>query len=895
MRNLANGTTYRAQVTLQGSGQIFLNFYSGSSDVGGEYFALSDQPRTVTVDFTTPASGGGTPQFQVRTHDSGPIDAYVSATSLRRLTPGAVTFPGNVTDRVVEATANRDNPPNETTPKLADGDVNTKWLAGGTTGWVQYKLSTPTTVVAYALGSANDAPGRDPRSWRLQASDDGRTWKTLDTRTNQGFASRFQTRQYSVDNSTAYLYYRLDITANAGADAVQLAEWLLSTSPIPASDMTTVVGSGPSNGYNTPPNRNVGWTGVASLHYMGTHTAEGRGYSYNKLFDVDIHVTPTTELSYKIFPELTGNDLGYPSTYAAVDLAFTDGTYLSQLGAADQHGMPLSPQGQGTAKILYANQWNSERSAIGAVAAGKTIDRILLAYDNPDGPADFGGWVDDISIVASPVQEPKASPADYVLTTRGTNASGNFSRGNNFPATAVPHGFNFWTPVTNAGVDNWLYEYQRGNNAENRPTLQAFSLSHQPSPWMGDRQTFQVMPSAMSGVPSANRAIRALSFSHDNEVARAHYYGVTFDNGLKAELTPTDHAALFRFTFPGDESSLVFDNINNNGGLTIDAATGTVTGYTDVRSGSTNGSTRMYVYATFDRPITASGKIGGGGGSNVTGYARFAAGADRTVTMRIATSLIGVDQARKNLELEVSPTDTFASVQARAKAAWEQVLRVIEVEGASEEQLTTLYSNLYRLSLYPNSGHENVGTADAPVWKHVVQSSASTSPAPAGTTATRTGAPIADGKVYVNNGFWDTYRTTWPAYSLLYPSRAGELVNGFVQQYKDGGWVSRWSSPGYSNSMTGTSSDVAFADAYLKGVPGIDVQAMYDAALKNAEVVPPNQNVGRKGLNSSIFLGYTPTSTGESASWSLEGYLNDFGIATMSKRLHDTAAADDPR
>lgn len=62
-------------------------------------------------------------------------------------------------------------------------------------------------------------------------------------------------------------------------------------------------------------------------------------------------------------------------------------------------------------------------------------------------------------------------------------------------------------------------------------------------------------------------------------------------------------------------------------------------------------------------------------------------------------------------------------------------------------------------------------------------------------TPTHTGAKIVDGKVYVNNGFWDTYRTTWPAYSFLTPSKAGELVDGFVQHYKDGGWTSRWSSP----------------------------------------------------------------------------------------------------
>ena len=152
-------------------------------------------------------------------------------------------------------------------------------------------------------------------------------------------------------------------------------------------------------------------------------------------------------------------------------------------------------------------------------------------------------------------------------------------------------------------------------------------------------------------------------------------------------------------------------------------------------------------------------------------------------------------------------------------------------------------------------------------------------------TPTHTGAKIVDGKVYVNNGFWDTYRTTWPAYSLLTPSQAGEMVDGFVQQYKDGGWTSRWSSPGYADLMTGTSSDVAFADAYVKGVD-FDAKSAYDAAVKNATVVPPSSGVGRKGMTTSPFLGYTSTDTHEGLSWALEGYLNDYGIAKMGQALY---------
>ncbi|WP_338483675.1 GH92 family glycosyl hydrolase [Streptomyces sp. SCSIO 75703] len=782
-------------------------------------------------------------------------------------------IPGNVTDRVTAVRASAENTAGgEVKENLVDGEPGTKWLAFEKTGWAEFDLDRPTTVARYALTSANDHAERDPADWTLKGSADGEQWRTLDTRSGQTFGQRFQTRTYDLAEPGEYRHFRLEVTRTNGGDILQLADVQFSTgsddTTVPP-DMLTRVDRGPS-GSPTAKAR-AGFTGVRALRYAGRHTADGRGYSYNKVFDVDVKVDRRTELSYKVFPSMADGDLDYDATHVSVDLAFTDGTYLSGLGATDQHGFPLSPRGQGDAKVLYVNQWNSVTSAIGTVAAGKTVDRVLVAYDSPKGPAKFRGWLDDVAIRRAEPERPKAHPSDHVLTTRGTHSSGSFSRGNTIPATAVPHGFNFWTPVTNAASTSWLYEYARGNNADNLPTLQAFSASHEPSPWMGDRQTFQVMPSAAAGTPATGREARALPFRHENETARPHYYGVRFENGLRAEMAPTDHAALLRFTYPGDDASLVFDNVTDRAGLTLDRENGTVSGWSDVKSGLSTGATRLFVYGEFDRKAT------GGGSDGATGWLRFDAGRDRTVTLRLATSLIGVDQARDNLRQEAPRGTSFEKVRRDAQRQWDRLLGTVEVEGATRDQLTTLYSSLYRLYLYPNSGFERVGGKD----RYASPFSEATGP----DTPTRTGAKVVDGRVYVNNGFWDTYRTTWPAYSFLTPSTAGELVDGFVQHYKDGGWTSRWSSPGYADLMTGTSSDVAFADAYVKGVR-FDAEAAYDAAVKNATVVPPSSGVGRKGMATSPFLGYTSTETHEGLSWALEGYVNDYGIARMGEKLY---------
>ncbi|WP_449354257.1 GH92 family glycosyl hydrolase [Virgibacillus natechei] len=796
---------------------------------------------------------------------------------------------GDITDKVVGIEVLGENPPRETKDKLIDRDVNSKWLIFEETAYIELELEEPDAVIKYALTSANDFPGRDPKNWELLGSNDGEDWTTLDTRTDEEFDDRHQTKIYEFENTIEYSHYRVEITANNGDSSIQLSGIAISNgvdvpSP-PPSDMNSLISTGPSSSYTA--NTNAGWTGLNAFEYSGSHLSDDRAYSYNKVYDVDIAVTEDTTLSYYIHPEFTNPEhTDYSSTYAAVDLAFSDGTYLHDLDAVDQHGIKLNPQEQGNSDTLYPHQWNYKESKIGNVAEGKTIERILVAYDNPEGaveePITFKGHVDDIQIEGDPVEETYSSLTDYVDTLRGTNANGTFSRGNTIPAVAVPHGFNLWTPVTDAGTDSFLYAYHEDNNDENLSELQALSLSHQPSPWMGDRQTLQVMPSDTTGEPSENREERALAFERDNEIAQPHYYSVTFENGIQAEMTPTDHAAMFRFTFEDNSSNLIFDNINNDGGIDLDPENGIMSGYTDVKSGLSTGATRMFVYAEFDQSVIDSGMLTDEGRDDVGAYYKFDTTEEKEVTMNIATSLISLDQAKKNLDQEIDSEDSFETVKESAQEAWEDKLSIIEVEGATEDQLVTLYSNMYRLFLYPNSAYENVGTVEQPNYKYASQfdiNACDTS------TSTETCADIEDGEVYVNNGFWDTYRTAWPAYSLLTPTHAGEMIDGFVQHYRDGGWISRWSSPGYADLMAGTSANIAFADAYLKGVTNFDVESFYDSAIKDAAVASPNDNVGRKGMETSIFDGYTNTETGEGMSWALDGYINDFGIANLAKAL----------
>lgn len=653
--------------------------------------------------------------------------------------------------------------------------------------------------------------------------------------------------------------------------------------PLPDASFSIEVAGGPGQAAALTAKAGVGFSGLHSLRYRGSAS----GQQQAELYAVDLPVRPDTQLSYLIFPLSNAGDLRNPSTYVAVDLLFDDGSRLSARGARDQHRVGASARAQGDGRTLYPDQWNYLSIDVGAVAAGRTIKRIVLMHDGP--AASFEGYLDDLRLGAAPA-DTRRRPSDFVDTRRGTHSNARFSRGNNFPAVAVPHGFNFWTPVTDAG-SNWMYQYQQRNDVDNRPRLEAFALSHEPSPWMGDRQTFQLMPAAVArGAPSANRAARALSFSHANETAHAHTYRVAFDNGIVTEIAPTDHAAMFRFTFAGDRAQLVFDNRDDHGSIVLDPSGRSFSGWSDVKSRLSAGATRLFFYGTLDRPVRESGRLRGEGRDHVAAWFGFDTTQTKVVNLRIATSLISLAQAQRNLALEIAPGASFDDVRERAQRQWDAQLGIVKVRGASRDELTTLYSNLYRLFLYPNAAYENTGTATQPHYRYASPFSAPVGP----DTPTQTGARVVDSKPYVNNGFWDTYRTAWPAYVLLTPTQAGEMIDGFVQQYRDGGWIARWSSPGYADLMVGTSADVAFADAWLKGVRNFDVHAFYQSALKDATVVSPLAGTGRKGLQRAIFHGYTSTGVEEGLSWSMDGYINDFAIGNLATALAQQPAADDP-
>ena len=594
--------------------------------------------------------------------------------------------------------------------------------------------------------------------------------------------------------------------------------------------------------------------GGGVLNISGRQTADGHAWNYQTMYTgLNIPVREDTKLTYMMSPLGDMKD-DYPSLHLAVDLKFSDGTYLSQLGVEDENRVGMNPDDQGEAKAMFYGVQNVSITALGAYeqCLGKTITDILVGYENKDGQAGgtFAATIDDLRI--GPSVKVYDELTDYVVTTRGTNPVSPYelSRGACHPFVALPHGFNFWTPE-NVG---WMgiYDYNAGY-------ISSFRCSHQANFHLGDPAAWNFMVTSGGSGDTA--------YDHEDEVAQAHYYSVEFNKesglaaGTKVEMSPTDHGVSVRATY---DAGVALRGITVNS-MKIDAASGSFSG--TVRVSCTNGSwnttiQKMYIYGTFDTPV-----------ENVKGntaYFAEAASGQTVVTMNLATSFISVDQAKSNYEQELGGK-TFDEVYTEAQAIWEDKLGVVEIEGATEDQLISFYSNMYRLFLYPNHMGEYTGEGTEGGWQY-------RSPYT---------QEVVDGKMYYNNGFWDTYRTAWPAYALLEPSQDSEMLNGFLYHYRDCDWIPRWSMPNGLDCMAGTSSDVVFGDALMRGVE-FDVETAYEAALKNANMSTYAGGMGgRKGMDTGIFLGYIPNTTSNGMSWTLDGCLNDLGIAQMAKAVGD--------
>ena len=460
---------------------------------------------------------------------------------------------------------------------------------------------------------------------------------------------------------------------------------------------------------------------------------------------------------------------------------------------------------------------------------------------------------------------------------QGADSTSDFSHGNTFPAIALPFPMNVWAPYTQPARESFYYQYRQNK-------IRGIRQTHQPSPWIGDYANFSLMP--VSGKLAVKEDDRASEFRHETEVARPSYYRVRLDTWkATAEVTPTERAASFRFTFEeGGDAYVVLDAFDKNSEVEIVPAENKVIGISRNNQGGVPGNFGNYFVIVFDRPFAAHGTWTPDGvkegetklaAKHAGAYFKFSVGAGQTVGCSVASSYLGAAQAQHNLEREIGNAD-FDTVLKRADAKWNETFSRVLVEGGTEEQRRTFYTAFYRSVIFPHRFFE-LDEQGKPVYFSPYDSKQHS------------------GYLYTDTGFWDTFRASHPLYNLLFPEISGEIMQGLLAAYEQSGWLPAWSSPGHRGCMIGNHAFSLLADAWVKGVTNFDAGKAVDAMVHDANTQGPGscRSVGRDGAEFYKKVGYVPyPNVGEATAKSLEYSYDDFCAGVLARRIGRNAEAE---
>ncbi|MFF2850979.1 GH92 family glycosyl hydrolase [Streptomyces sp. NPDC058001] len=466
---------------------------------------------------------------------------------------------------------------------------------------------------------------------------------------------------------------------------------------------------------------------------------------------------------------------------------------------------------------------------------------------------------------------------------------GTENEGNTYPGAAVPFGMVQLSPDTG---HNTGYDYSETH-------IRGFSTVHLSGVGCGLGGDLPVLPTT-GDVTRTDYATYAAEFGHDDEQASPGYYRVGLKTGIDAELTATERTGVQRYTFPATDKA----NVLLNAGQSLHRTRSTKVEILDNRTVRTaiTGSRfcqgtepyTVYTVTRFDRPFTTSGTWNGDTvsegstqSSATTGrngaWVRFDTRSDRTVEATTALSYVDAHGAALNLRAEGGRS--FDRVRAAARAAWEDRLDDVRVQGGDETLRRTFYSSLYRSFLAPNIGGDVDGRYTG--WDHKIHR--------------------AEGFTYYQNwSLWDTYRTQAQLLSLLAPHESRDMALSVLRIDRDSGWLPKW---GYgtveTNIMTGDPVTPYLTNAYQQGLLKGHEEEAYQALKKNADGVPPTASpaVGREANREYIAGGFVPHIKGRphakpgdsdydhGASATLEYALSDAVLAEMARDLgHDADA-----
>ena len=509
------------------------------------------------------------------------------------------------------------------------------------------------------------------------------------------------------------------------------------------------------------------------------------------------------------------------------------------------------------------------------------------------------------SETAAAARKPKVTPAPKSATDYVNPFIGTAGMGHTFPGACAPFGAVQLSPDTDTIPHNVKGQYQAdvyGYCAGYRyddPTIVGFSHTHLSGTGHSDLGDILIMPQTGQlrlnpGTADNPDSGYRQRYNHTTEQARPGYYEVTLaDDGIRAQLTATERVGVHRYSFPADADSqrLIIDlthGIYNYEGKTLWSSLRVendtlLTGHRITQGWARANYTYFAIvlsrpikdygyadrrpepYTGFWRKLDVHRNFPDIGGRSVVAYFEFDKTVAEPLTVKVALSAVSAEGALNNLQAEAAGK-TFDEVCAATRAAWENELSKIVVDG-SEDQKTMFYTSLYHTMINPSVYSDVDGRYRG-----------------------------VDGAIHQAKGFqnytvfslWDTYRAQHPLLCLLQPGRNADMVRSMLahQQQSANHILPVWSLMGNEGwCMTGYHAVSVVADAIVKGLP-VD----RDEALTALKATATWQRF--PGLQAYMQKGYAPFDRdATAASNTLEYAYDDFAVAAAARALGDEALA----
>jgi predicted alpha-1,2-mannosidase len=529
------------------------------------------------------------------------------------------------------------------------------------------------------------------------------------------------------------------------------------------------------------------------------------------------------------------------------------------------------------------------RTALALILAAEAVS-CSSGRETPPPVADAGPTPDPDAGEPPVVKAPQVPVSPLFIGTGGFA----YAFGSAFPGAAAPQGLAKVGPDTKGpwGTIGFLHfsGYWYGDD-----TIQGFSHLHLQGTGATDYGILSVMPSDGFDASRTTRDGYGSTFAKKSESAVPGRYAVTLDRGnIHAEITATPHGAHHRYTFPAGAPTahLIVDlghhlesGSVNGIDFALDAAAQRVTGKLHSLGGMSKGfggydlfftartrsawkSSQVWSKGVAPAPgITASGEDAGFD-------LAFDPATTGPIELQVGISLVSIDEAGKNLDVELPKWDFEATAKTTA-AAWDKLTSRIKVTGGTTAQRDQISAAMYHAFLMPTV----LSDADGSYKGMDGMLHAAT-----------------DFRYVTDMSLWDTYRTLHPLYDLIAPVEALDAVKSLHEKAKQGGFFPRWPiATGEAGTMIGASSEIVLADAWIKGIKGFDAEGAYQILRAAAldPVAPAGGRGGREQMDDYLKLGYVSASVGGSVSRSTEYACDDLALADLAAGLGhpDDAAA----